>query len=223
MCPQGSFPVGLPLACEWGAGPGHLGATQLRGRAARGRQWALPIRGHCRGSCLPSTGRRPQPAGAWKPLVPGHGLRTVHLACGPHRRRQVRGRPGRGGGGGGGAGGPRWQEWAGPRRAVRGTAAPAHLARPRSPSSALGPRRHPPSPRLATSEAPDAMEEWDVPQMKKEVESLKYQLAFKREMSSKTIPELLKWIEDGIPKDPFLNPDLMKNNPWVEKGKCAIL
>ncbi|KAF7472263.1 Hypothetical predicted protein [Marmota monax] len=81
----------------------------------------------------------------------------------------------------------------------------------------------PSSPRLATSEAPDAMEEWDVPQMKKEVESLKYQLAFKREMSSKTIPELLKWIEDGIPKDPFLNPDLMKNNPWVEKGKCAIL
>lgn len=46
-----------------------------------------------------------------------------------------------------------------------------------------------PSPRLATSEALDAMEEWDVPQMKKEVESLKYQLAFKREMSSKTIPE----------------------------------
>lgn len=34
---------------------------------------------------------------------------------------------------------------------------------------------------------------------------------------------LLKWIEEGIPKDPFLNPDLMKNNPWVEKGKCAIL
>lgn len=34
---------------------------------------------------------------------------------------------------------------------------------------------------------------------------------------------LLKWIEDGIPKDPFLNPDLMKNNPWVEKGKCTIL
>ncbi|XP_077840187.1 guanine nucleotide-binding protein G(I)/G(S)/G(O) subunit gamma-13 isoform X1 [Macaca mulatta] len=79
------------------------------------------------------------------------------------------------------------------------------------------------SPRLAASEAPDAMEEWDVPQMKKEVESLKYQLAFQREMASKTIPELLKWIEDGIPKDPFLNPDLMKNNPWVEKGKCTIL
>lgn len=40
-----------------------------------------------------------------------------------------------------------------------------------------------------------------------------------------TLPghRLLKWIEDGIPKDPFLNPDLMKNNPWVEKGKCAIL
>lgn len=47
----------------------------------------------------------------------------------------------------------------------------------------------PSSPRLATAEAPDAMEEWDVPQMKKEVESLKHQLAFNREMSSKTIPE----------------------------------
>ncbi|XP_043835240.1 guanine nucleotide-binding protein G(I)/G(S)/G(O) subunit gamma-13 isoform X1 [Dromiciops gliroides] len=74
-----------------------------------------------------------------------------------------------------------------------------------------------------TASPPGVMEEWDVPQMKKEVESLKYQLAFKREMSSKTIPELLKWIEDGIPNDPFLNPDLMKNNPWVEKGKCTIL
>ncbi|NP_001232607.1 guanine nucleotide-binding protein G(I)/G(S)/G(O) subunit gamma-13 [Taeniopygia guttata] len=42
-------------------------------------------------------------------------------------------------------------------------------------------------------------------------------------MSSKTIPEFVKWIEDGIPEDPFLNPELMKNNPWVEKGKCIIL
>uniref|UniRef100_A0A3Q3FFW4 Guanine nucleotide binding protein (G protein), gamma 13b n=1 Tax=Kryptolebias marmoratus TaxID=37003 RepID=A0A3Q3FFW4_KRYMA len=61
------------------------------------------------------------------------------------------------------------------------------------------------------------MEEMDLPQMKKEVESLKYQLAFKREKSSKT------WIEDGVPEDPFLNPELMKNNPWVEKGKCILL
>ncbi|XP_072273584.1 guanine nucleotide-binding protein G(I)/G(S)/G(O) subunit gamma-13 [Pyxicephalus adspersus] len=67
------------------------------------------------------------------------------------------------------------------------------------------------------------MDEMDVPQMKKEVESLKYQLAYKREMSSKSIPELLKWIEEGVPKDPFLNPELMKNNPWVERGKCSIL
>ena len=34
-----------------------------------------------------------------------------------------------------------------------------------------------------------AMDEWDLPQWKKEVESLKFQLAYKREMSSKTIPE----------------------------------
>lgn len=33
----------------------------------------------------------------------------------------------------------------------------------------------------------------------------------------------VKWIEDGIPEDPFLNPELMKINPWVEKGKCIIL
>lgn len=37
--------------------------------------------------------------------------------------------------------------------------------------------------------SPSAMDEWDLPQWKKEVESLKYQLAYKREMSSKTIPE----------------------------------
>ncbi|XP_033998040.1 guanine nucleotide-binding protein G(I)/G(S)/G(O) subunit gamma-13b isoform X1 [Trematomus bernacchii] len=67
------------------------------------------------------------------------------------------------------------------------------------------------------------MDEWDVPQMKKEVESLKYQLAFKREKSSKTVTDLVKWIEDGVPEDPFLNPELMKSNPWVEKGKCILL
>ncbi|XP_029013599.1 guanine nucleotide-binding protein G(I)/G(S)/G(O) subunit gamma-13b [Betta splendens] len=67
------------------------------------------------------------------------------------------------------------------------------------------------------------MEEMDLPQMKKEVESLKYQLAFKREKSSKTVTDLVKWIEDCVPEDPFLNPELMKNNPWVEKGKCILL
>ncbi|KAF4792036.1 hypothetical protein TURU_126600 [Turdus rufiventris] len=76
---------------------------------------------------------------------------------------------------------------------------------------------------IPTEPSESAMDEWDLPQWKKEVESLKYQLAYKREMSSKTIPEFVKWIEDGIPEDPFLNPELMKNNPWVEKGKCIIL
>ncbi|XP_047390011.1 guanine nucleotide-binding protein G(I)/G(S)/G(O) subunit gamma-13 isoform X1 [Sciurus carolinensis] len=129
--------------------------------------------------------------------------------------------------------GPGGRRGRGASQCSAGLAAQTHSARtslgPRCrlaitwPLISFDPRCHLTNPRLATSEAPDAMEEWDVPQMKKEVESLKYQLAFKREMSSKTIPELLKWIEDGIPKDPFLNPDLMKNNPWVEKGKCAIL
>ncbi|KAJ8344942.1 hypothetical protein SKAU_G00291350 [Synaphobranchus kaupii] len=67
------------------------------------------------------------------------------------------------------------------------------------------------------------MDEMDVPQMQKEVESLKHQLAFKREKSSKSVADLVKWIEDSLPEDPFLNPELMKSNPWVEKGKCAIL
>ncbi|XP_048848054.1 guanine nucleotide-binding protein G(I)/G(S)/G(O) subunit gamma-13-like isoform X1 [Brienomyrus brachyistius] len=67
------------------------------------------------------------------------------------------------------------------------------------------------------------MDDMDLPQMKKEVESLKYQLAFKREKSSKTATDLVKWIENGVSEDPFLNPELMKNNPWVEKGKCTIL
>jgi len=34
---------------------------------------------------------------------------------------------------------------------------------------------------------------------------------------------LVKWIEECVPEDPFLNPELMKNNPWVEKGKCVLL
>ena len=45
--------------------------------------------------------------------------------------------------------------------------------------------------------------------------------------SCPTVPvsplSLVKWIEDGVPEDPFLNPELMKSNPWVEKGKCILL
>lgn len=40
------------------------------------------------------------------------------------------------------------------------------------------------------------MDEMDLPQMKKEVESLKYQLAFKREKSSKTVTE---WVCTRVP------------------------
>ncbi|KAG7237299.1 hypothetical protein INR49_032532 [Caranx melampygus] len=59
------------------------------------------------------------------------------------------------------------------------------------------------------------MDEMDLPQMKKEVESLKYQLAFKREKSSKPFGKV---IEDGVPEDPFLNPELMKTtHGWRRK------
>ncbi|KAA8594591.1 hypothetical protein FQN60_011726 [Etheostoma spectabile] len=63
------------------------------------------------------------------------------------------------------------------------------------------------------------MEELDVPQMRREVESLQYQLAINREKSSITVTELVKWIEGCVCEDPFLNPELMRANPWVEKGK----
>lgn len=56
-------------------------------------------------------------------------------------------------------------------------------------------------------------------------------LEFEKCISSVSLPHphsppkksLVKWIEDGVPEDPFLNPELMKNNPWVEKGKCILL
>ncbi|XP_046898131.1 guanine nucleotide-binding protein G(I)/G(S)/G(O) subunit gamma-13-like [Hypomesus transpacificus] len=67
------------------------------------------------------------------------------------------------------------------------------------------------------------MEELDVPQMRREVESLQYQLSISREKSSITVTELVKWIEGCVCDDPFLNPELMRANPWVEKGKCVIL
>ncbi|KAG7237098.1 hypothetical protein INR49_032848 [Caranx melampygus] len=65
------------------------------------------------------------------------------------------------------------------------------------------------------------MEELDVPQMRREVESLQYQLAINREKSSITVTELVKWIEGCVCEDPFLNPELMRANPWVEKGNVG--
>ncbi|XP_029001133.1 guanine nucleotide-binding protein G(I)/G(S)/G(O) subunit gamma-13a [Betta splendens] len=67
------------------------------------------------------------------------------------------------------------------------------------------------------------MEELDVPQMKREVESLQRQLGMGREKASVTVTELVKWVEGGYCEDPFLNPELMRANPWVEKSKCVIL
>lgn len=51
-----------------------------------------------------------------------------------------------------------------------------------------------------------------------------YKLPLEFEKCLLSLPQsLVKWIEDGVPEDPFLNPELMKNNPWVEKGKCILL
>uniref|UniRef100_A0A8D2M578 G protein gamma domain-containing protein n=1 Tax=Zonotrichia albicollis TaxID=44394 RepID=A0A8D2M578_ZONAL len=54
-------------------------------------------------------------------------------------------------------------------------------------------------------------------------ESFNPQLPPGRARPGSALCRFVKWIEDGIPEDPFLNPELMKNNPWVEKGKCIIL
>ncbi|XP_076138938.1 guanine nucleotide-binding protein G(I)/G(S)/G(O) subunit gamma-13-like [Alosa pseudoharengus] len=67
------------------------------------------------------------------------------------------------------------------------------------------------------------MDELDVPQLQREVESLKQQLQTNREKSSVTIADLVKWIEEGVDKDPFLNADSLRSNPWVETGKCVLL
>ncbi|TKS92431.1 Guanine nucleotide-binding protein G(I)/G(S)/G(O) subunit gamma-13 [Collichthys lucidus] len=57
------------------------------------------------------------------------------------------------------------------------------------------------------------MDEMDLPQMKKEVESLKYQLAFKREKSSKTVTDLVKWIEDWRPRGSLPQPGADEEQP----------
>ncbi|KAI4881608.1 hypothetical protein NFI96_027904 [Prochilodus magdalenae] len=67
------------------------------------------------------------------------------------------------------------------------------------------------------------MEEWDEIQMKNEVDSRKYQLQITREKSSVTIPELVKWTEEKMAEDPLLNAEMMRDNPWVDSGKCVLL
>ncbi|XP_063060129.1 guanine nucleotide-binding protein G(I)/G(S)/G(O) subunit gamma-13-like [Engraulis encrasicolus] len=67
------------------------------------------------------------------------------------------------------------------------------------------------------------MDELDVPLMQMHVAGLKQQIDTPREKLSVTLPELIKWIEETMPKDPFLNDDLLRNNPWVETSKCVLL
>nr|XP_055062013.1 guanine nucleotide-binding protein G(I)/G(S)/G(O) subunit gamma-13a [Misgurnus anguillicaudatus] len=67
------------------------------------------------------------------------------------------------------------------------------------------------------------MDELDETQLNAHVESLKQQLGYNREKTSVSIPELAKWIEEKMAEDPFLNPDILKENPWVETGKCVVL
>uniref|UniRef100_A0A4W4GCW3 G protein gamma domain-containing protein n=2 Tax=Electrophorus electricus TaxID=8005 RepID=A0A4W4GCW3_ELEEL len=67
------------------------------------------------------------------------------------------------------------------------------------------------------------MDELDETQLRKEVDSRKMQLQITREKCSVTIPDLVKWIEEKLAEDPFLNAELMKDNPWVESGKCVML
>ncbi|XP_056119535.1 guanine nucleotide-binding protein G(I)/G(S)/G(O) subunit gamma-13a [Rhinichthys klamathensis goyatoka] len=67
------------------------------------------------------------------------------------------------------------------------------------------------------------MDELDEVQLKNHVDSLKQQLQLKREKTSASLPELTKWMEEKMNEDPFLNPDLLKENPWVEISKCVII
>ncbi|XP_076846121.1 guanine nucleotide-binding protein G(I)/G(S)/G(O) subunit gamma-13-like [Brachyhypopomus gauderio] len=67
------------------------------------------------------------------------------------------------------------------------------------------------------------MDELDESQLRKEVDSRKMQLQIAREKCSVSVPELVKWIEEKMSDDPFLNAELLKDNPWVESGKCIML
>ncbi|KAG9262262.1 guanine nucleotide-binding protein G(I)/G(S)/G(O) subunit gamma-13a [Astyanax mexicanus] len=67
------------------------------------------------------------------------------------------------------------------------------------------------------------MEELDETQLKFQVDSLKLQLQIPREKTSVSVPELVKWIEEKMAEDPFLNAEMMRDNPWVESGKCVVL
>uniref|UniRef100_A0A674P1K6 G protein gamma domain-containing protein n=5 Tax=Percomorphaceae TaxID=1489872 RepID=A0A674P1K6_TAKRU len=106
---------------------------------------------------------------------------------------------------------------------------PGLLHRPSAVPVAVSILHHPAAHQLDRRSSPEGptsrstMEDLDVPQMRREVESLQYQLAINREKSSITVTELVKWIEGCVCEDPFLNPELMRANPWVEKGKCVIL
>ncbi|XP_016135110.1 guanine nucleotide-binding protein G(I)/G(S)/G(O) subunit gamma-13-like [Sinocyclocheilus grahami] len=67
------------------------------------------------------------------------------------------------------------------------------------------------------------MDELDETQLKNHVDSLKQQLQYNRDKTSVSLPELTKWIEEKMNEDPFLNPDILKDNPWVESSKCVII
>ncbi|XP_076839623.1 guanine nucleotide-binding protein G(I)/G(S)/G(O) subunit gamma-13-like [Brachyhypopomus gauderio] len=67
------------------------------------------------------------------------------------------------------------------------------------------------------------MDELDESQLRKEVDSRKMQLQIAREKCCVSVPELVKWIEEKMSDDPFLNAELLKDNPWVESGKCIML
>ncbi|XP_051983120.1 guanine nucleotide-binding protein G(I)/G(S)/G(O) subunit gamma-13a [Xyrauchen texanus] len=67
------------------------------------------------------------------------------------------------------------------------------------------------------------MDELDETQLKNHVDSLKQQLQYNREKTSDSIPELIKWMEEKMTEDPFLNTEILKLNPWVESSKCVVL
>ncbi|XP_051994120.1 guanine nucleotide-binding protein G(I)/G(S)/G(O) subunit gamma-13-like [Xyrauchen texanus] len=67
------------------------------------------------------------------------------------------------------------------------------------------------------------MDELDETQLKNHVDSLKQQLQYNREKTSVSVPELIKWMEEKMTEDPFLNTEILKQNPWVETSKCVVL